>query len=552
MIGVIANPSEHAVVREFFELFKTPWQFYRSGQHYEVLLCAGDAGFDQDAARVVLAYAGRSLPKDAVAKIEVTPQERTSHMLSYEGFRIPIYGESVTFSGGASIVMQDQDQNVVRGEQRRGPRVVRIGYDLFREVRTLLTAGQPQEHAGIPALDLHIALLRKLIVTSGVPLVEIPPVPAGHRLIACLTHDVDHPSIRLHKFDHTMLGFLYRAILGSLSGVLRGRVSMRKLLTNWAAVAKLPFVHLGLAQDLWSWCDDYLKLEDGLCSSFFVIPFKDRPGLDGEGVAPSRRAARYGAADLAAQLQKLMSAGCEIAVHGIDAWCDRSKGSEELEQIRRITGVQQPGIRMHWLYFDEQSPAILEMAGADYDSTIGYNQTVGYRAGTTQVYKPLSAVRLLELPLHIMDTALFFPGYLNLSSKEASVLVDRIVANAAEFGGIVTVNWHDRSLAPERLWGDVYRDLIDELKRQGAWFATAAEAVSWFRKRRSAVFENVSGDSRALRARVGVEAGPDVPDLQLRVHDGPDIYKDVAIRAGTPERTADLGVKRAIGDCVAL
>ncbi len=24
MIGVIANPSEHAVVHEFFELFKTP------------------------------------------------------------------------------------------------------------------------------------------------------------------------------------------------------------------------------------------------------------------------------------------------------------------------------------------------------------------------------------------------------------------------------------------------------------------------------------------------------------------------------------------------
>ena len=48
-------------------------------------------------------------------------------------------------------------------------------------------------------------------------------------------------------------------------------------------------------------------------------------------------------------------------------------------------------MRMHWLYYDQQSPGVLEKAGAVYDSTIGYNETVGYRAGTTQAYKPLEA-----------------------------------------------------------------------------------------------------------------------------------------------------------------
>ena len=28
MIGVIADSADHAVVREFFELFKTPWEFF--------------------------------------------------------------------------------------------------------------------------------------------------------------------------------------------------------------------------------------------------------------------------------------------------------------------------------------------------------------------------------------------------------------------------------------------------------------------------------------------------------------------------------------------
>ena len=51
--------------------------------------------------------------------------------------------------------------------------------------------------------------------------------------------------------------------------------------------------------------------------------------------------------------------------------------------------------------------------------TIGYRETVGFCSGTTQVYKPLSAKSLLELPLHAMDTALFYRAYLGLSHHGA-------------------------------------------------------------------------------------------------------------------------------------
>src|SRR5205807_733198 len=187
--------------------------------------------------------------------------------------------------------------------------------------------------------------------------------------------------------------------------------------------------------------------------------------------------------------------GCEIGLHGIDAWRDSSRGREELDEIRRITGDRDIGVRMHWLYFDQQSPVIVENAGASYDSTSGYNETAGYLAGTTQAYKPPQATRLLELPLHIMDTALFSPRRLNLSVLEARKQVDRIIGHVGHFGGCVTVNWHDRSIAPERLWGRFYEELVDHLVNQGAWFSTAADAVAWFRKRRSAVFENISWDA---------------------------------------------------------
>ncbi len=553
MIGIIANPSEHTVVREFFELFKTPWEFYRSNRQYEVLLCAGDGNFDENTANLILVYAGQKLPFDAEEKIEIASQERNARMLSYKGARIAIYGDSLTFGDGAAVLVDEESREPgIYHHQSRGRAVVRIGYDLFGEVRALLTAGQPAANAGVPALELHIALLRDLIVGSGIPLVEIPPVPDGYRFIACLTHDVDHPSIRQHKFDHTMFGFLYRAVMGSVFDVFRGRAPLRNLLTNWAAALKLPLVHLGLAKDFWYEFDRYAELEEGTRSSFFVIPFKDCPGRSGQDSAPSRRAARYGATDIKAQIHKLMSAGCEIGVHGIDAWLDSSSGREELEQIRRITGTREVGVRMHWLYFDEQSPVTLERAGADYDSTIGYNETVGYRAGTTQAYKPLEATRLLELPLHVMDTALFFSCYLDLSFSEATQRVGSIIDNAVQFGGSVTVNWHDRSIAPERLWGDFYLHLVDELKARGAWFATATQAVSWFRKRRAAVFENISWESGALHAKIAVDTGDDLPNLQLRVHNGREPHQNTAISAVASEPTRGLGLKHTIDTCVAL
>ena len=162
----------------------------------------------------------------------------------------------------------------------------------------------------------------------------------------------------------------------------------------------------------------------------------------------------------------------------------------------------------------------LERAGASYDSTVGYNETIGYRAGTTQAYGPLGTSRLIELPLHVMDTALFFPSYLHLSPAEARKRVGRMIDDAIRFGGCLTVNWHDRSIAPERLWGDFYVDLVAELKARGAWLTTAGEAVAWFRNRRSAVFESAGWEPETLRTKIAVETRDDLPGLQLRVCDG--------------------------------
>jgi hypothetical protein len=209
------------------------------------------------------------------------------------------------------------------------------------------------------------------------------------------------------------------------------------------------------------------------------------------------RAVRYTLAKISSQLRRLLRTGHEVALHGINAWLTSTEANEERVALQNGIGEADlpaiVGVRMHWLYYDRSAPKALDQAGFHYDSTLGYNGTIGYRSGTCQVYKAIGAERLKEVPLHVMDTALLFPSHMNLTTAEAKAKIGTLIANAVRFGGVLTINWHDRSIAPERLWHHLYTDIIAELRNAGAWFATASQTVQWFEKRRAAKLRMSAG-----------------------------------------------------------
>jgi hypothetical protein len=301
----------------------------------------------------------------------------------------------------------------------------------------------------------------------------------------------------------------------------------------------LPLVWLRLARDFWSPFEDYARVEDARRSTFFVVPFRGRPGAGPDGKVHASRAVPYGIADIKTEVREAAARGSELGIHGIDAWRDAAAGRAERRELDAASSAQTAGIRMHWLYFDADSPRRLEAAGFTYDSTYGYNEAVGYRAGTSQVFQPAGCDSLLELPLSIMDSALFFPSRMNLSPDEAAERCKAIVANARRFGGTVVLNWHERSLAPERLWGRFYRTLVDGIAtRERAWFAPAGEAVEWFRWRREVAFEasiddgHVRVSARRSTAPAGLvrthRPGTTHPEVQDVVFDGDGVV-DVAL-----------------------
>ena len=516
MIAIATNPEHRAAASEFFELFKTAWEFYRSGEEYDTVICCGIIPSDIRTS-LVLVYASNELAFDQQHQLQVLQQDHSSEVPSYRGWRLPVY------AGLASIIGNGKRHHAIAGKTKYSlateikvgeQSFIRIGYDLFAEVRHLLFNGQPARFAQVPVIEIHIAILRDILVEHQIPFEEVPPVPAGYNFIVCLTHDVDHFAIGNHKCDHTMFGFLYRASIGSIFDLLRGKKSLRQVGRNWLAILSLPLIYLRILPDFWSKLERYLKLDRA--STFFIITKKGEAGTTSSGARLARRAVRYDLSQLQTSVSEILAHGGEIGVHGIDAWRDTTEARKEREQIQALTHTPEVGVRMHWLFFDSESAGKLDEAGFSYDSTVGYNETIGYRAGTTQAFRPFGTKRLLELPLHIMDTALFYPAHLNLSPKQAMMRVNDMVGDMRQFGGLLTVNWHDRSIAPERLWDDFYVDLVEKLEWAGAWFCTAAEAAQWFRRRREVMFP--ISVSEPVPTSTRSDAG--LPGLRIRSYHG--------------------------------
>jgi hypothetical protein len=221
------------------------------------------------------------------------------------------------------------------------------------------------------------------------------------------------------------------------------------------------------------------------------------------------------------ELHKLMEHGCEVGLHGIDAWHGSQEARTELGRIREITRRPEIGIRMHWLYFAEGSPKALEEAGFSYDSTFGYNDAVGFRGGTAQAFCPTSVDTLLELPLSVQDTALFYPNRMNLSETQAQESCQQLIEFTSLFGGALTVNWHTRSLSPERLWGEFYASLLKQIQDKGAWFGTAGDIVTWFRMRRALRFGQVRRAEDGLYLRITGSNPGHHPSFLVRIHHPP-------------------------------
>ena len=98
MIGVIAKSGEGRAVEEFFQLFKTPWEYYVSNRAYDVVVATSNDVPENLNTRILAVYSSDLAGAGSIAK----EPKRQCQWLEWEGKEFPIYGEVAVLTAGRS------------------------------------------------------------------------------------------------------------------------------------------------------------------------------------------------------------------------------------------------------------------------------------------------------------------------------------------------------------------------------------------------------------------------------------------------------------------
>jgi hypothetical protein len=179
------------------------------------------------------------------------------------------------------------------------------------------------------------------------------------------------------------------------------------------------------------------------------------------GYDPRRPAIRNLIAELHAQ-------GFENGVHpGYETFLSSERLSSEVEIVRQATGEYALGGRQHYLRWSPATWIHWEQCGLAYDSSVGYADHLGFRAGTCIPYRPWlfsknREAALLEIPLIAMDSTMFDPKYMNLTGEESLSALFRCVKRCSLVGGLFTCLCHNTSLHNSD-FSHVYTRLLQQL-----------------------------------------------------------------------------------------
>lgn len=316
-----------------------------------------------------------------------------------------------------------------------------------------------------------------------------PLWPGGHKFALSLSHDVDAISTQYSPLQYHRLHRRW-----ALAKVVRTQAEedlIRDFDKTAAVIAhEQPIDFASSAAEAMDLCIA-VENEFGIKGSYFfpVWPPKVLSGYDcvyeaGENFIYLGR--RMSGRDV---MIELAQQGHDVGLHGgYHTALDLQNLLHEKHLLEDETGLSVTTTRQHWLHWDaRETPALHIEAGITADSTLGYNRNVGFRAGTSRPYfffdvgrdRPLD---LVQLPMVIMDGAMFSTVALELDRARAKRLMALIMDRIIETGGCVSLLFHPENLAaPTTL--ELYRWGVRYCMERGAWAAPLKQIEDHWRAR---------------------------------------------------------------------
>jgi len=306
-------------------------------------------------------------------------------------------------------------------------------------------------------------LRRKLGVTDA-------PV-AGARFAVALTHDVD--SVR----RWTRIG-VRGAAARMKAGVRDGR--LRAASREGVGLALAP-VHKLRGTDP-NWRFDAIVRETrrrGASGSTFFVLGAHRDPHDGASPETYERLR-------ARAVETLAEAGAEIGVHGSYAAADDLHQLRAEKRLLDSLGIETSGQRYHYLRVDpHRNLAPLAGLGFTYDTTLGFSDAAGFRAGIARPFRPWDFEReapadLVEVPLAVMDVTLAEDRYLGLSARAAWPHLVRLLDWAADAQAAFAVLWHPDRFDPPTSggWDRLFYRFVEAVHDRGGRCMSAGDLAA--------------------------------------------------------------------------
>ena len=351
-------------------------------------------------------------------------------------------------------------EQVDRGELPTGDE---LAAGFFHLARVEERAGPRDEHGRFRAewscldpLDPPLERLRRKLGVEGV------------RFVVALTHDVDTP------WRWTRIGV--RGAAARVKHHVR-QLRLAPALRDATALAAAPLHRARGTDPNWRFGEIVAqeRRAGATGSTFFVLAGHHDPH---DGAAPET----YD--ELRPRLvDTLRDAGAEIGLHGsYTAADDRQRLAEEKARLEELAGPV-AGHRYHYLRADpHRNVAELPFR---YDTTLGFPDAVGFRAGIARPFHPWDFDRdapadVLEIPLAAMDATLAEERYLGLSAKRAEPQLTKLLDWAAENGGAFAILWHPDRFDPLTSggWDRLYSRVLEGVRQRGGACVSAGELSS--------------------------------------------------------------------------
>ena len=122
--------------------------------------------------------------------------------------------------------------------------------------------------------------------------------------------------------------------------------------------------------------------------------------------------------------------------------------------------------RQHWLNYDELLTPEIHEKLFEVDSTIGWNDRIGFRASIASKYRPYNHLQnkpynFFIIPQAIMDSNIYDYGYGEEDDKiNKSIDIINICKKLknTEF----SISWHPRTLSKDYNWLKGYKAILDK------------------------------------------------------------------------------------------